>query len=95
MALAPSTWHTVAPALRHTTDAAPVYPNRLSTLTCLPAPSMSRDILSQFTACSGKSPVCLKPMSLSEKDSPRQLTENCSGTGLKYFHLPPPSRLRS
>ena len=35
--------------------------------TCLPAPRMREAILSQLAACSGNSPVCLKPIGLTLK----------------------------
>ena len=65
MAFALSTWQTFAPADRHATVAPPVYANRFSTSIGLPAFEIRSIILAQFTACSGNSPVCLNPISLS------------------------------
>src|SRR5688572_1369309 len=76
MPSAASTWHTVAPAFAAATVAAPVYPKRFSTLTeressrgaalaaFRPLAPRAAEIFvvihSQFTACSGNNPVCLK-----------------------------------
>ncbi|CDE06048.1 unknown [Anaerotruncus sp. CAG:390] len=68
--LAASTWHTAAPAAAAATVAPPVYAKRLRTFTLLPdltASPMISENQSQFTACSGKRPVCLKPIGLRRK----------------------------
>src|SRR5690606_31826016 len=60
-----STWQTSAPACAAATVAPPVYANRFSTLTLwpsLPARFILAAIHFQLTACSGKRPVCLKPV---------------------------------
>ena len=59
-----STWVTCAPAAAQARVAPPVYPNRFSTLTGRPACRIIAVMASQFTACSGNRPVCLKPMGL-------------------------------
>ena len=69
MPLAASTWQTLAPAARAATVAAPVYAKRFRTLTGLSEPRILRMMKSQFAACSGKMPVCLKFMGLTLKRS--------------------------
>ena len=51
-----------APAFNAATVTAPVYAKRLSTFTSLFWALISLLTISQLTACSGKIPVCLKPM---------------------------------
>src|SRR3712207_3052234 len=59
---AASTWHTSAPALAQATLAPPVYANRFKTFIGLFALDIFSIIQSQFAACSGNRPVCLKPV---------------------------------
>ena len=67
MPFAASTCVTSAPDLAHATEAPPVYAKRFKTFTFSSGradmrAAMSERMASQLTACSGNSPVCLKPM---------------------------------
>ena len=62
MPLEASTWHTLAPAAAAASVAPPVYANRFKMLTGRPAARTFSMIKSQFAACSGNRPVCLKAM---------------------------------
>ena len=66
MPFAASTCVTKAPSFAQAQVAPPVYPNRLSTF--MPGLLRIRErIQSQLTACSGNSPVCLKPVGRTRK----------------------------
>ena len=87
-----STCTTEAPAFAAATVAPPVYANRLSTFMGLPAFFMREENHSQFTACSGKSPVCLKPMGLILNLSPSEPYSRIHSGGRfdVPFQAPPP-----
>ena len=59
-----------------------------------PAARILRPYQAQFTACSGNTPVCLKPVGLTirvsrSSPSPQWICQR-SGRGRRYSQLPPP-----
>lgn len=47
-------------------------------------------VISQLTACSGKTPVCLKPMGLTINERSPYFIFHASGIFLLISHFPPP-----
>ena len=85
-----STWHTDAPAKAHATVAPPVYANKFSTFIFLFEFLILFIIQSQFTACSGNNPVCLKPIGFILNVNSLYFICHWFGTCLLYFQAPPP-----
>ena len=90
MFLTASRWQTLAPAAAQASVAPPVYANRLSTFISRPAPVMSFLQSSQFTACSGKRPVCLNPVGFTRNVRSPYFMFQLSGSFFRYSQLPPP-----
>ena len=87
----------VNPAAKQATVAPPVYANKFKTLTSLCSSLETFEILfiiqSQFTACSGNTPVCLNPIGFMLKVKFLYLICQLSGSFLLYSQYPPPVEL--
>ena len=55
-----------------------------------PAAAMAFWYQAQLTACSGKTPVCLKPVGLTISVRPFQPIFHLAGRGRRFSQLPPP-----
>src|SRR3989338_637190 len=89
-----STCMTCAPFFAATMLAMPVYPNKFRTRGLFKALTHSSSH-SQFAACSGKTPVCLKPVSRIEKRASRQASCHSAGKSLFFQEPLPPSQRNS